>query len=108
MNITRRKKPRRTAKGSNPSHLKWVRGHECCVGPAGCGGKIEAAHVRRGTDGGMSKKPSDKWAIPLCSTHHAEQHSAGEQTFEKRHGFSMKATAETLWARSPHRDKEAA
>lgn len=38
------------------AHLKWVRGHFCAVkGLNGhvCRGRIEAAHVRSGTDGGV-------------------------------------------------------
>lgn len=87
-------------------HLKWVRGHNCvCVeiDPTGCGGRIEAAHVRRGTDGGIGSKPGDNWTLPACSNHHAEQHRVGEQTFEKTYKLSMKKIAASLWQRSPHR-----
>jgi len=83
-----------------PSHLKWVRGHNCiCVeiDPTGCEGKIEAAHVRRGTDGGVGSKPGDNFSIPLCSNHHREQHTIGEQSFEKRYRFSMLQVADRLW-----------
>lgn len=88
------------------SHLKWVRGFACScseIDPAGCDGKIEAAHVRRGTDGGIGSKPGDNWTLPLCSGHHAEQHRIGEQSFEKKYRLSMKQIAERLWRLSPHR-----
>ena len=86
------------------SHLKWVRGHRCCV--PGCDKKpIEAAHVRSGTGGGMGMKPHDRWVISLCSTHHHEQHSIGERPFEKRYGIDMKALAIEFASRSPHRQK---
>lgn len=88
-----------------PSHLAWVRGHECAVlATAGhaCNWKIEAAHVRRGTDGGTAVKPGDEWAIPLCSLAHAEQHRIGEAAFERKYGIDMKAIARDLARRSPH------
>lgn len=86
-----------------PSHLKWVRGHECAaVGSGGCGGRIEAAHVRRGTDGGVGMKPGDCFTLPLCSEHHRRQHQIGEAPFEKETGVNMKSTADALWNASPH------
>lgn len=83
-----------------PTYLAFVRRHHCtCVeiDPTGCGGEIEAAHVRRGTDGGIGMKPSDCYALPLCSEHHAEQHRIGEQSFEKKYRFSMRQVADRLW-----------
>ena len=87
-----------------PAHLRFIRSHDCSI--AGkprhvCGGPIEAAHVRIGTDGGTGMKPGDNWALPLCSEHHASQHRIGEQSFEKRHGIDMKAIAAEMWLRSP-------
>lgn len=89
----------------NPSHLKWVRGHQCACEGEYCGGKIEAAHVRNGTDGGMGVKPSDCYAVPLCSEHHRKQHERGETTFWKEHGIDPLKLAAELWAKSPHRMK---
>jgi len=86
-------------------HLKWIRGHECAVSCALCWGRIEAAHVRRGTDGGTSMKPGDNWTIPLCASHHAGQHAVGEETFERVHCIDMKAIAKALWDKSPHKAK---
>lgn len=88
------------------SHLKWIRGHQCSVNNGECSDRVEAAHVRTGTDGGTSMKPSDCWSIPLCSTHHREQHNTGEASFERLHGLKMKETAAELWRRSPHRPRE--
>lgn len=73
-----------------------------------CEGRIEAAHIRTGTDGGMGKKPSDCWVVPLCSWHHKSQHSVGENSFWKSHGFTIdqaKAEAARLWKQSPHHHK---
>lgn len=88
-----------------PSHLAWVRGHECCAETGLCFGKIEAAHVRTGTDGGMGVKPGDNWTIPLCAGHHRIQHDLGETSFESQYLINMKTIAEGLWLKSPHGKK---
>ncbi|USI71641.1 DUF968 domain-containing protein [Sphingomonas morindae] len=96
---------------SVPGHLAWVRGHGCSV--PGCqpdadrpgSDRIEAAHVRRGTDGGASLKPHDRWAISLCAHHHRRQHEVGEASFERETGIDMAALARAFAARSPHRAK---
>lgn len=83
-----------------PSHLTFVRSHECCV--PGCKAMpIEVAHIRVGTDGGTGLKPSDNWTISLCSDHHAEQHRIGEPAFEVRHSIKMKALAAEFASASP-------
>jgi hypothetical protein len=88
----------------SPAHLKWVRGHECSIAAKhDCIGKIQAAHVRTGTDGGTGKKPSDNYTIPLCIRAHSEQHLMGESAFERKYQFSMLAMAHELWLRSPAR-----
>lgn len=66
---------------------------------------MECAHVRTGTDGGASMKPSDKWTISLCRQCHSEQHYLGERSFELKHGIDMKALAEAFYKASPHRGK---
>jgi hypothetical protein len=63
---------------------------------------VECAHVRSGTDGGMARKPSDHWAISLCSGHHAEQHRIGEIGFEKKYGLDLRAIAAAFAKASPH------
>ena len=88
-----------------PAHLQWVRGHECSVQNNACLGKVEAAHVRDGTDCGLGVKPSDIFVVPLCSWHHRQQHNVGEKQFEFRHKISMIDIAEDLARRSPHRAK---
>ena len=88
MRLKRRKPPRsgiaRAPRREYPAHLQWLRGFECAVSDVECKGKVEAAHVRLGTDGGISLRPSDWFANPLCEHHHrAVQHAKGERTFEK-------------------------
>jgi len=87
-----------------PQFLRFVRQHECScffgglqMGRFRCEGAIEAAHVRTGTDGGCSLKPSDRFALPLCSTHHRRQHQIGERPFEKEMNISMRSIADGLW-----------
>ena len=85
-----------------PAHRAWVRRHHCCV--PGCRMRpIECAHVRQDTDGGMALKPSDRWTISLCRTHHVEQHQLGETAFEKRYNLDMRELAQLFASRSPHR-----
>lgn len=108
MNLPRRRKPPKMGVNQPPQircagHLKWIRGHECsCAHWGSCDGKIEAAHVRAGTDGALGVKPSDCWAIPLCARHHFRQHSIGETAFEEIYKIKMKSIAEQLWSKSPH------
>ena len=83
------------------AHRAWVRRHHCCV--PGCKRlPIECAHVRSGTGGGVALKPSDRWCISLCSSHHAEQHQVGEGRFERKHGLCLAELAELFARRSPH------
>ena len=89
---------------SCPAHRAWVRRHHCCV--PGCRQlPIECAHVRKGTDGGIGLKPSDKWVISLCVSHHAEQHQVGEASFQRRYGVDLLQLAVTFARKSPHRQK---
>ena len=85
-----------------PKHRKFIRTFACpaCVqegdisAPAGDPRRrIECAHVRIGTDGGTSLKPSDFWTIPLCEHHHRESHQIGEPEFQIRYGLKLKALA---------------
>lgn len=108
--IPRRRKPQKMGVREEPQvrcpgHLKWVRGHECASVTPNCSGRIEAAHVRIGTDGGMGVKPGDNWAIPLCEFHHRCQHAQGEQTFWAQQRTDPLKIAQDLWFKSPHRKK---
>src|SRR6478672_12962551 len=86
------------------AHRAWVRRHRCCV--RGCVGlPIECAHVRSGTDGGLGLKPSDRWTISLCRSHHLEQHEIGETAFEARYELNLRELAGEFSRRSPYRIK---
>jgi hypothetical protein len=92
-----------------PGHLAFVRLHVCAVQGVGCSNKIEAAHFRNGTDGALGIKPSDNFAVPLCSAHHRMQHAIGEASFWAAHwvshGIDPLKLAAQLWKASPHRRK---
>ena len=53
----------------------------------------------------MGLKPSDRWVISLCVSHHAEQHRIGEARFEGRYGMDLRGLAVTFASRSPHRHR---
>ena len=89
-----------------PSYLAWIRGCLCAIEGVYdspwrtkhvCEGRIEAAHVRTGTDGAMGVKPSDCYSIPLCEKAHRLQHQIGEPAFEKMFDISMRKTAGQYW-----------
>jgi hypothetical protein len=69
----------------NLKYLAWLRKQACVVS-----GKIAecAHHIRLGTNGGSSLKPSDYFCIPLLNEFHTTGisaiHSIGEDTFIKR------------------------
>src|SRR5512139_4085202 len=66
-------------------HLRFIRTLPCLK----CGNPIqtEAAHYRRGDarigklNPGQGQKPDDRYTVPLCSKHHAEQTRIGEYAF---------------------------
>lgn len=109
MTPTRRKPARTNIRDDGPirlpSHLQWVRGHNCIAADGSCAGKIEAAHVRLGSHAGMGQKPGDDKTVPLCAYHHAYQHAHGEKTFWAIVGEDPHRIADGLWAKSPHRLK---
>jgi hypothetical protein len=60
-------------------HLNFIRQLACVA--CGRAAPSEPAHVRTGTDGGVGTKPSDRYAVPLCTACHAKQHRVGELSF---------------------------
>jgi hypothetical protein len=87
-------------------YLAWLRRQPCAVGPLGCEGPTEAAHVRYSRPGepnpGLQVKPSDKYAVPLCSGHHRTgpeaQHAAGERAWWASRGIDPFELAARLYA----------
>jgi hypothetical protein len=75
---TRQRRPRVEDK----QHLAFIRTLRCCV----CGAPgPDPAHIRSSSaihgkrETGGAEKASDKWTVPLCRTHHDEQHDAGNE-----------------------------
>lgn len=67
-----------------------------------CDGPIECAHVRLGaSDNGVGMKPHDRFTIPCCRKHHAEQHQIGEASFAKRYGLDLLSIAADFARLSP-------
>ena len=74
-------------------HLEFIRSLPCLK----CGVyPSDAAHIRRGTDGGTGIKPSDEWTVPLCRECHQEQHRIGEPAFF-RNMDKVRELARKLW-----------
>ena len=94
------KKRNRSLRWRSPAHCNFVRSHECSI--LGCQGRpIEVAHVRRGSDAGMGRKPSDWHTVSLCQEHHAEQHRVGEESFEARYRVNLSRIADEFAGASP-------
>jgi hypothetical protein len=76
-----------------PEHLAFIRELPCCV----CGTNVcvDAAHVRMSdarvakNNPGVGQKPHDRWTVPLCRTHHNEQHLGNELWFWKEKGIDV-------------------
>lgn len=75
---TKQRRPRERDEG----HLAFIRLLRCCL----CGAPgPDPAHIRSASnlhgkrEVGGGEKPADKWTVPLCRTHHDEQHAAGDE-----------------------------
>lgn len=94
----------------DPDYLAWLAGAPCVAcfmeqGRMVTG--VHCAHVRyadaaagkRAT--GMAEKPSDRWCLPLCPTHHnmggqMSQHAHGERAWWEARGLDPLALCEAL------------
>jgi Protein of unknown function (DUF968) len=89
-------------------HLDFVRSLPCAI----CADNVtvEAAHVRfsdrdvakRQT--GMGEKPDDAWTVPLCGSHHREQHDGNERAFWGKHGINPIFLAQAIYRVSGDHD----
>lgn len=83
-----------------PEHRAFIRNlaHCLCCGKSGSpSDPIECAHIRTGTDGATSLKPSDRYTVPLLGSHHRRQHQIGEASFWRECGIDPTPVAERLW-----------
>lgn len=80
--------------------LAFLRRQPCVVGPEGCGGRIDPAHIRMHKPGerptGAGRKPDDSRCLSLCRTHHEEQ-GLGEVRFWATRGLDPFQIAADLY-----------
>lgn len=71
-------------------HLQFIGALRCCIcqrpGVDACHIRFSDARVAK-VNPGVSAKPDDAWTVPMCRTHHDEQHSMNEQEFWRGHGI---------------------
>jgi hypothetical protein len=96
---TKQRRPRER----NDKHLAFIRTLCCCI----CGAPgPDAAHIRSASpvhgkrETGGAEKPADKWIVPLCRSHHDQQHSMNELKFWAMHGVDPFGLALSLYAHS--------
>jgi hypothetical protein len=77
------------------SHLKFVASQPCLV----CGRSPADAHHLRFTQlRAMGRKVSDEFTVPLCRTHHRDNHRFGDEvTWWGRRAIDPVATSRMLW-----------
>jgi len=103
-----RLKPHRTPREEKPNHLAFIRKLVCvCCSTgdmrAGFLCEVQAAHIQGGSlihgkePAGERQKSDDRWALPLCGQHHAEQHDANESAFWRSYGIDHFLLALILW-----------
>jgi hypothetical protein len=98
----RQRRPRQ----EDRAFLAFVRTKPCCV--CGAHPPVQAAHIRMASaehgksEGGIGRKPDDRFATPLCSICHLDgpdaQHKVGERKFWQRVGIDPFAVAMKLYA----------
>jgi len=85
--------------------LQWLRTRDCILAKTGeCMGKVRACHWDQAGDKGTGTKVSDKFALPMCDGHHAEQTDIlGWPKFQLKYGFSAKDGCDFFWKNWPRR-----
>jgi hypothetical protein len=97
--IPRKGRPRFKVSGKPDKELRaWIHKRPCAV--PGCMDALlqgmfwpqyrsDVAHVRSRGAGGLDHRN----VVPLCHTHHCEQHAVGRRTFERRHNIDLEVLA---------------
>lgn len=77
------------------AHLKFVALQPCLV----CGrSPADAHHLRFTQPRAMGRKVSDEFTVPLCRTHHRDNHSSGDEVaWWERRAIDPVTTSRTLW-----------
>jgi ERF superfamily len=76
-------------------HLKFVASQPCLV----CGrSPADAHHLRFTQPRALGRKVSDEFTVPLCRTHHRDNHGFGDElAWWKRRAIDPLATSRKLW-----------
>lgn len=76
-----------------PRHDAFIRRHTCIVTLSklhdDCRGPICSCHYRTAANSGTAIKPASWWTWPGCDRHHTEQHTIGQDAFEKKYGLDL-------------------
>jgi hypothetical protein len=77
------------------SHLKFVASQPCLI----CGrSPADAHHLRFTQPRAMGRKVSDEFTVPLCRTHHRDNHRFGdEQAWWSKQAIDPVGTSRQLW-----------
>ena len=77
------------------AHLKFVASQPCLV----CGrSPADAHHLRFTQPRAMGRKVSDEFTVPLCRTHHRDNHGFGDEVaWWGRRAIDPMATSRMLW-----------
>jgi hypothetical protein len=77
------------------AHLKFVASQPCLV----CGrSPADAHHLRFTQPCAMGRKVSDEFTVPLCRTHHRDNHSFGDEVaWWSRQAIDPVRTSRELW-----------
>jgi hypothetical protein len=86
------------------AHLKFVASQPCLV----CGrSPADAHHLRFTQPRAMGRKVSDEFTVPLCRTHHWDNHRFGdEQAWWGRQAIDPVETSRKLWASTRRIEEE--
>jgi hypothetical protein len=76
-------------------HLKFVASQPCLI----CGrSPSDAHHLRFAQARAMGRKVSDEFTVPLCRTHHRDNHRFGdEQAWWSKQSIDPLRTSRQLW-----------
>jgi hypothetical protein len=87
--------PASTRRHRDKAHLKFVASQPCLV----CGrSPADAHHLRFTQPRAMGRKVSDEFTVPLCRTHHRDNHRFGdEQAWWNDRAIDAVGTSRQLW-----------
>ena len=85
-----------------PRHKVFLRGHHCCV-PDCLALPIDAAHIRSAANAGIGIKPHDAFCVPLCRSHHVQQHQIGQPRFDALYRIELLGLVRQFVWTSPDR-----